>query len=58
MLDKNHKRDALVHYNDSIMQLSSFKKFHANEHVIPFKAKAAVFEDYGNAVPGSFKTFL
>jgi len=58
MLDKNHKRDALIEYNDSVMQLSSFKKFDASEHIIPFKAKASVFEGSDSSVQGSFKTFL
>jgi hypothetical protein len=45
-------------YNDSILQLSSFKNFNSGEHLIPFKSKAPTIEGYSAATPGSFKTFF
>jgi len=58
MLDKNHKRDAILDYNDSILQLTSFKHFKEDEHLIPFKSKAPAIEGYTTSTPGSFKTFF
>jgi hypothetical protein len=58
MLDKNHKRDSVYDFNDSLLQFTSFNKFSANEHTIPFKTKKPTIGNYTNSVPGSFKTFF
>jgi hypothetical protein len=58
MLDKSNKRDSLLSYNDSIMQLTSFKYFSEVEHNIIFKSKAPSIEGYSVATPGSFKLFF
>jgi hypothetical protein len=58
MLDKSNKRDSLLSYNDSIMQLTSFKHFNGVEHNIIFKSKAPSIEGYSSATPGSFKLFF
>ena len=58
LLDKNHKRELLVSNDDSLMQLTSFKHFNDNEHIIPYKQKNSAIEGYDFSVPGSFKTFF
>lgn len=58
MLDKNHKKDFLMDYSDSIFQLSSLKQFNASEHTIPFKSKTPLIGDYINSTSGTFKTFF
>jgi len=58
MLDKSNKRDSVLVHSDSIMQLSSFKKYNEQEHIIPFKSKVPVVEGYSATVPGSFKIFF
>jgi len=58
MLDKSNRRDSLLAYNDSIMQLASFKNFNEVEHNIVFKSKAPSIEGYSAATPGSFKLFF
>ena len=58
LLDKSNKRDALLNYNDNILQLSTFKHINEAEHVIPFKSKAPAIEGYSNSTPGSFKVFF
>jgi len=58
MLDKSNKRDSILEYSDSIMQLSSFKNHNSQEHIIPFKAKTPAIEGYSAATPGSFKMFF
>lgn len=58
LLDKNHKRELLVSNDDSLMQLTSFKHFNDNEHIIPYKQKNSVIDGYDFSVPGSFKTFF
>jgi len=58
MMDKSHKRDGVVDYNDSLFQLTSLLKSNASEHTIPFKSKKPSMGEYTNTVPGSFKTFF
>lgn len=58
MLDKSNKRDSILEYSNSIMQLSSFKNYNPQEHIIPFKSKTPVIEGYSAATPGSFKIFF
>jgi len=58
MLDKNHKRDSLFDYSDSILQFTTLNKFSSSEHTIPFKVKKPSIGDYSNSVSGSFKTFF
>jgi len=58
MLDKNHKRDGILEYGDSLFQLTSLLKPNLSEHTIPFKSKKPSIGDYTNTVPGSFKTFF
>jgi hypothetical protein len=57
-LDKSNRRDAILEYSDSIMQLSSYKNYSSNEHIIPFKPKTPAIGGYSTATPGSFKTFF
>jgi hypothetical protein len=58
MLDKNHKRDFLLEYGDSIFQSTSLKKNSSGEYTIPFKLKKPSAGDYSISTPGSFKTFF
>jgi len=58
MLDKNPKRESLLDYNDSIMQLTSLKSINLMENSLPFKSKAPAIEGYTTSTPGSFKTFF
>jgi len=58
MLDKNHKKDSMLEYNDSIMQFSSYKNYLDIEHTIPFKKKSSSFDGYTNTTAGSFKLFF
>jgi hypothetical protein len=58
MLDKSNKRDSITPYNDTILQLTSFKHFNGAEHNIPFKSKTPAIEGYSSATPGSFKIFF
>ena len=57
ILDKNHKRESLLRYNDSIMQLTSFKHFTDSENNIPFKSKTSI-DGYSNTTLGSFRIFF
>jgi len=58
MLDKNHKRDSLLDYNDTILQFTTLNNFNSSEHVIPFKVKKPTIGEYLNSVSSSFKTFF
>lgn len=58
LLDKSNKRDSILEYGDSLLQLSSFKQNNLNEHTIPFKIKSSSVEGYTASVPGSFKTYF
>jgi len=58
MLDKSNKLESVTPYQDTILQLSSFKNFNSSEHNIPFKAKASSIKGYSSATPGSFKIFF
>jgi hypothetical protein len=58
MLDKSNKRDSILEYSNSIMQLSSFKNYNSQEHVIPFKSKIPAIDGYAAATPGSYKIFF
>ena len=58
MLDKNHKRDALLDYNDSLLQLSSYKSYTDSEHLLPLKSKESSFDGYKSTTAGSFKLFF
>jgi hypothetical protein len=40
------------------MQLSSFKHFNSDEHLMPFKSKTPAIEGYSISTPGSFRTFF
>jgi len=58
MLDKSNKRESILGYSDSIMQLSSYKNINLSEYIIPFKSKTPVIEGYTSSTPGSFKIFF
>ena len=58
ILDKNHKRDLLSDYSDSIMQFETFKNQNMNDTTIPFKTKIPTVGNYTATTPGSFKTFF
>jgi len=58
MLDKSNKRDSVLSYNDSLLQLNSFKHINDVEHNIQFKSKTPSIEGYTAATPGSFKLFF
>ena len=58
MLDKNHKKDFLQEYSDTLLPLHSFKKLGLGEHVIPFKTKSPSVDGYLNSTQGSFKLFF
>ena len=58
LLDKNHKKDAILDYSDSIMQLLDIKQQNTSDMVIPFKAKTPNVDGYSATTQGSFKTFF
>ena len=58
MLDKNHKKDFLSDYSDTLLPLHGFKKNSSQEHIIPFKTKTPSIDGYSNSTQGSFRLFF
>ena len=58
MLDKNHKKEILLDYSDSILSSSSLKQQNLSDTIIPFKLKNSTIDGYSYTTAGSYKTFF
>ena len=58
ILDKNHKKELLVDYSDSIFQKKIFQNSDLTDTFLPFKNKNTIGDSYKYANGNSYKTFF